>query len=243
MTLSATASNATFCLKEGLVVNGFVYHQNIPYHKKHRKPTMFNESDILSDSEKKELKQLISTTLYMRDIPFTTTELIFNSQIHGFTHKSFYKQCSNKSNTLILIEAHPTSHNNYDENKIIFGGFTTKKWTINGQHVEDENAFLYRLRANEFGSSVFPIEKYKQFAVYQSPPPDPNDISDNILFYFGQPVSLLVSENANKNFNSYVSGGPKSNYNIPYKGSIIGLPNTQLMCCFKVRNFEVFQIK
>eukprot|EP00483_Globobulimina_turgida_P012969 UN12993 len=243
MTLSATASNATFCLKTGAVVNGFVYHHKhiIDQCKKHRKSTMFYESKILSPIEKRELKQSIYTAFYMRDIPFTSTQLIFNSKIDGFTHKSFYNKCKNKPNTLIIIQAHPTFHNNYDGNKIIFGAFTTKEWQINGGHIEDENAFLYRFRANEYGLATFPIEKFKQFALFQPPSPD-NRSDDNILFYFGQPVSLLLSENCNKNYYSQCSGGRKSNYNIPYKGSLIGLPG-HLLGNFQVISFEVFQIK
>eukprot|EP01084_Bolivina_argentea_P207298 353712_1 len=89
---------------------------------------LFPQSDILSSDEQMELSELISTSLEIRNISFESANLIFNAKRDGFTHHSFYNKCDNKRNTMILIQSAPTKKNDYAGNKIIFGGFITKKW-------------------------------------------------------------------------------------------------------------------
>eukprot|EP00483_Globobulimina_turgida_P008750 UN08768 len=90
---------------------------------------------------------------------------------------------------------------------------------------------LQTQNANENNQNLF-------FKPSQTELEDEDDEVDAI-FYFGQPLSLLLSEKCNLNDKSYCCGGEKSNYNIPYRGSILGVMHA---VNFKVVNFQVFHI-
>eukprot|EP01083_Nonionella_stella_P202278 739094_1 len=154
-------NNAKFSHQTELLISGFINNETYVSNSKkqishtkiislmckmHGDLHMFNESNILTHSDKIKLQKLISSSLYSRNISFKSTKLIYNAKQHGFTHQAFYKNCSNYSNTLILIESDPNapesnSENSYyssdsdcnannikEKNKIIFGGFTSKQW-------------------------------------------------------------------------------------------------------------------
>eukprot|EP01084_Bolivina_argentea_P053836 98776_1 len=192
-------------------------------------PNLFGASTILSDDEQIELSQLITCapSSLIGNIPFKSSTLIFNAKKDGYTRHSFYNKCDKKRNTLVLIQSVPTPENDFAGNKVIFGGFTTQPWESGSQHVEDKDAFLFRLRANEYGATLFPLKNYSEFAVYQRGPPDDDDEDDeedgHEIFYFGQPTALLLADHCDQNEHSFCDGGKRINYDIPFKGSLLGL--------------------
>merc|ERR1712130_499186 len=69
--------------------------------------------------------------------------LLYRVSRDGMESSEFYKRCG-VENTLCVIEAQNK------ENKVnVLGGFTSKKWDMQHEKQEDDEAFLYLLRSSE----------------------------------------------------------------------------------------------
>ena len=89
-----------------------------------------NKSLIINTNEVKDLIRLCGFHDQQR------FKLLYRATIDGFSAHSFHKKCDGQSNTLTIIKS---TYGN------IFGGFTTKPWSSNGQYVDDPDAFVFSL--------------------------------------------------------------------------------------------------
>ena len=62
----------------------------------------------------------------------------------GFNSVSFYSKCDGKPNTVTIVK---TGSN------CVFGGFTSSKWNIDKDAIEDANSFVFSLRREGISKS------------------------------------------------------------------------------------------
>ena len=88
--------------------------------------------ELFSGIIKKEEAQRIAT-YFPHDYQ---VHFIYKATIHGFKPQNFKEKVFNAGPTLILAR---------DVKDTLFGGFTTKNWTGEGDYVDDPNAFVFNL--------------------------------------------------------------------------------------------------
>ena len=89
----------------------------------------FNDSSILTASERISLKQMLNI--------LTEGTLIYKASKNGFSADSFHSRCAGISNTITIIKTTSNS---------VFGGFTSTSWSSNNDWNYDANAFIFSLR-------------------------------------------------------------------------------------------------
>ncbi len=146
----------------------------------------FNDSSILTASERIELKELLNI--------LTEGNLIYRASRDGFSASSFHLKCDGISNTVTIIKTTSNS---------VFGGFTSAMWTSNVKHQtrnqkHDANAVIYSLRKEGRQNKQRINVTEPHFAIY------------NDLLYgptFGGGHDIYVSDYSNQNYNSYSNLG------------------------------------
>lgn len=66
--------------------------------------------------------------------------LLYKASVHGFTAAAFHGRCDKQGPTVIVA---------YNAAGFVFGAYTSKDYTQSGADVNDEQAFLYNIRAQE----------------------------------------------------------------------------------------------
>ncbi|XP_026200969.1 interferon-induced protein 44-like [Anabas testudineus] len=61
-------------------------------------------------------------------------QLLYKASVHGFTGAAFHQRCDNRC---------PTVSVGYNNSGYVFGGYTKQPFSQSGQHVHDEQAFLF----------------------------------------------------------------------------------------------------
>uniref|UniRef100_A0ACB8F2X4 Uncharacterized protein n=1 Tax=Sphaerodactylus townsendi TaxID=933632 RepID=A0ACB8F2X4_9SAUR len=104
--------------------------------------------------------------------------LLYKGSVHGFNINTFHYICNLQGPTVVVA---------YNASGYIFGGFTAQSYSSSGAYLNDEKAFLFRLKGKENGSSPLKIPvKTAQQAVYDNSEHGP---------YFGAGSLVLLSEN------------------------------------------------
>lgn len=92
-----------------------------------------SECNILNLESWKKLKEISGKE-------FKINSLLFKASRDGFNRSSFHKLCDQKGPTLTVIKS---------QHDKIFGGYVSKDWASNGEHVEDLNSFIFSLSENK----------------------------------------------------------------------------------------------
>ncbi|XP_060088063.1 interferon-induced protein 44-like [Heteronotia binoei] len=104
--------------------------------------------------------------------------LLYKGSVHGFNINTFHYICNRQGPTVTVA---------YNASGYIFGGFTVQSYSSSGAYLNDDKAFLFRLKGKENESSPVKIPvKIAQEAVYDNSEYGP---------YFGAGSLVLLSEN------------------------------------------------
>lgn len=117
--------------------------------------------------------------------------LLYKGSVHGFNINTFHYICNRQGPTVAVA---------YNASGYIFGGFTVQSYSSSGTYLNDDKAFLFRLKGkgNESSPIKIPV-KIAEEAVYDNGEHGP---------YFGAGSLILLSENkaaiaTNQNVASY----------------------------------------
>lgn len=91
-------------------------------------------SVVTSSLSNDQRKKLLSLLGHVR------LHLLYKASIHGFTSEAFHKRCDKQGPTVIVA---------YNAAGFVFGAYTSKDYTQSGDDVDDEEAFLYSIHAEE----------------------------------------------------------------------------------------------
>jgi hypothetical protein len=116
-------------------------------------------------------------------------KLIYSASRDGFSVSSFHSKCDNYSNTVTIIKTLSNS---------VFGGFTSAKWTSNGDWTYDPNAFIFSLRRSGNSNKERFNVTQPTYAFYSHSSYGPT---------FGGGHDIYVSDSSNTNENSYSNFG------------------------------------
>ena len=147
----------------------------------------FNDSSILTASERTSLKQMLNI--------LTEGNLIYRASRDGFSSSSFHSNCDEISNTVSIIKTTSNS---------VFGGFTSASWSSNNNWKYDENAFIFSLRREGRSNKQRLKVIYPKYAIYSGNAYGP---------IFGADGDIFVYDNSNENNNSYSNLG--DSYQLP----------------------------
>ena len=111
----------------------------------------------------------------------TEEKLIYRASRDGFAASSFHSKCDNYSNTVTIIKTTSNS---------VFGGFTTAKWTSNGEGTFDTNAFIFSLRRSGNSNKERFNITYPYYAIHGYSSYGP---------IFGNGHDIFVSDSSNAN--------------------------------------------
>ncbi|XP_077189348.1 interferon-induced protein 44-like [Paroedura picta] len=129
--------------------------------------------------------------LLLRLLGSKNISLLYKGSLHGFNINTFHYICNRQGPTVAVA---------YNASGYIFGGFTTQSYSSSGAYLNDDKAFLFRLKGKENESSPIKIPvKLAQEAVYDNSEYGP---------YFGAGSLIMLSENkaavaTNPNIASY----------------------------------------
>jgi hypothetical protein len=115
----------------------------------------------------------------------TELKLLYRASRDGFAAPSFHSKCDNISNTVIIIKTTSNS---------VFGGLTSAQWTSDWGYIYDSNAFIFSLRRSGNSNKERFNVTNPDYAIY------------SYYWYgptFGGGNDIYVSDNSNKNSNSY----------------------------------------
>jgi hypothetical protein len=133
----------------------------------------------------------------------TEAKLIYRASRDGFSASSFHSKCDNYSNTVTIIKTLSNS---------VFGGFTSAKWTSNGDWTYDPNAFIFSLRRS--GNS-----NKERFNVTQPTYAFYSHSSYGPTFGGGHDIYVSDSSNTNENSNSNLGRSYQLPKNITYEST------------------------
>lgn len=102
-------------------------------------------------------------------------QLLYKATTHGFTGSAFHRQCDNHS---------PTVSVGYNTSGYVFGGYTEQPFSQSGNHVRDQEAFLFTFNGEKL--IKYPVRD-PTYAVKMSPNCGP---------YFGEDLVLLNGNRA-----------------------------------------------
>ena len=168
------------------------------------------DSNIINKEQKKIIIEWIPKKI-------KSTELIFDTKIHGDTIDDFKNKCKGKNPTIVIIKT--------DEG-VIFGGYTEHPWEKEGPY-EDYKAFIFSFK---------PERKYKIY--------DPNNAicgysyEDNLLLQFGC-IQFSIKNECTQNSDNFFKNFDKNKINPIYEQgneNIIDGEN------FQVERLEIFKI-
>lgn len=129
-------------------------------------------ADVKSHMTKKEEMMLL------RLLGSKHITLLYKGSVHGFNVNTFHYICNRQGPTVAVA---------YNASGYIFGGFTVQSYSSSGAYLNDDKAFLFRLKGKENESSPVKIPvKNAQEAVYDNGEYGP---------YFGAGSLILLSEN------------------------------------------------
>ena len=83
-------------------------------------------------------------------------KLLYRATRDGFSAENFHSKCDGKSNTLTVIRT---------KLGYVFGGFTTKPWSIIGKYANDPDAFIFSLINRQGIPQKFDC-KFPEYAIY-----------------------------------------------------------------------------
>ncbi|XP_076831934.1 interferon-induced protein 44-like [Brachyhypopomus gauderio] len=63
--------------------------------------------------------------------------LLYQASVHGYTGPAFHQRCDRQGPTVVVA---------YNNSGYAYGGYTSKDYTQTGQYIDDDKAFLFRLR-------------------------------------------------------------------------------------------------
>ncbi|XP_027130861.1 interferon-induced protein 44 isoform X1 [Larimichthys crocea] len=89
-------------------------------------------SVVTSSLSKEQQKKLLSLFSHPR------LHLLYKATVHGFTAAAFHSRCDQQGPTVIVA---------YSAAGFVFGAYTSKDYTQNGQAIMDKEAFLYSIPA------------------------------------------------------------------------------------------------
>ncbi|XP_054835202.1 interferon-induced protein 44-like [Eublepharis macularius] len=117
-------------------------------------------------------------TLLLRLLGSKHISLLYKASVHDFNINTFHYICNRQGPTVAVA---------YNANGYIFGGFTVQSYSSSGAYLNDDKAFLFRLKGKENESSPLKIPvKIAKEAVYDNGEYGP---------YFGAGSLVLLSEN------------------------------------------------
>nr|XP_056701126.1 interferon-induced protein 44-like [Euleptes europaea] len=116
--------------------------------------------------------------LLLRLLGSKRISLLYKGSVHGFNCNAFHNICNQQGPTVVVA---------YNASGYIFGGFTVKSYSSSGAYLNDDKAFLFRLKGKENESSPLKIPvKIAQEAVNDNGGHGP---------YFGAGSLVLLSGN------------------------------------------------
>ncbi|KAK5580509.1 hypothetical protein RB653_000529 [Dictyostelium firmibasis] len=168
-------------------------------------PYHFFQSKILSVELSKDLIKLLKSKLHIKK-----SRLLYRGSDNNFSSKKFHELCDFKGSTITVIRSKDN----------IFGGFTSKHWTLSTQYTQDNQSFLFDL-ANIPPSIIKKEENSSSQSIY-------SNINYGPTFgILGK--NLTISNNCNSNKENFF----ESYYDIKGKGKRY----------FQVDEYEVFKIE
>ena len=171
---------------------------------------LFDESNILNIYHKKNLIKWLPENL-------KTTQLIYDTKIHGDTVDDFKNKCEGINPTVAVIKT---------TEGVIFGGYTNVKWQEEGPF-EDHTAFIF---------SFNPDQKYENTDSLNAVCGYSND--DHLLFQFGT-TQFCIKGECTKNNDSYFQDFDESSSNTQYRQGEINIIEGQN---FQVDRLEIFKL-
>lgn len=118
-----------------------------------------------------EEKQLLQHLLRCRNL-----SLLYKGSIHTYNVNTFHAICNRQGPTVVVA---------YNAKGYIFGAFTSHSYTSSGNYINDNDAFLFRLKGTELGPLKIPVKVPTQ-AVYDVSGYGP---------YFGAGSVIFLSQN------------------------------------------------
>ncbi|XP_053105667.1 interferon-induced protein 44-like isoform X1 [Hemicordylus capensis] len=102
--------------------------------------------------------------------------LLYKASIHGYAAQTFHNICNRQGPTVVVA---------YSTSGYIFGGFTAHSYTSSGAYINDDRAFLFRLKGKECNPLKIPVNVSE------------NAVCDNAAHgpYFGAGSLIFLSQN------------------------------------------------
>ncbi|XP_072853933.2 interferon-induced protein 44-like isoform X2 [Pogona vitticeps] len=137
---------------------------------------MFNVQSRLTKEEKRSLSYLVGSKQF---------SLLYKGSVHGYDANAFHSICNRQGPTVVVA---------YNGSGYIFGGFTVQSYTSRGMYLNDEKAFLFRLKGKdgELGPLKIPVKIANQ-AVYDHSQTGPN-FGDNALLFLSQNSAAVATK-------------------------------------------------
>ena len=177
------------------------------------------ESQILTETEKEDLMNLLVEKMPKSNIKSIETKLLFRASEHDYDLKQFQQDCSDKGPTFTII------HNDSDH---IFGGYVTipwKKYEMADKYRQpDPTAFLFTLRP-KLRYIPFKNKSINTMAIWMDRQYGP---------VFGNGADIAIRDKCNSNKHSFVT--PKA---FDFTRTEITGSEYQY---FTVKEYEVFSI-
>uniref|UniRef100_A0ABM5G8E9 Interferon-induced protein 44-like isoform X1 n=2 Tax=Pogona vitticeps TaxID=103695 RepID=A0ABM5G8E9_9SAUR len=137
---------------------------------------MFNVQSRLTKEEKRSLSYLVGSKQF---------SLLYKGSVHGYDANAFHSMCNRQGPTVVVA---------YNGSGYIFGGFTVQSYTSCGRYLNDEKAFLFRLKGKdgELGPLKIPVKIANQ-AVCDYSHIGPN-FGDNALLFLSQNSAAVATK-------------------------------------------------
>uniref|UniRef100_A0A8C3XVM6 TLDc domain-containing protein n=1 Tax=Chelydra serpentina TaxID=8475 RepID=A0A8C3XVM6_CHESE len=119
--------------------------------------------------------------------------LLYKASVHGYNTSIFHAKCDAQGPTIAVA---------YNGSGYIFGGFTSQSYVSSGAYINDEKAFLFRLKGKEGVLSPLKIPvKTATSAVYDHSTSGPNFGGGALQLLDQNAAAAVTSSNDNYTFN------------------------------------------
>ncbi|XP_075792441.1 interferon-induced protein 44-like [Pelodiscus sinensis] len=138
----------------------------------------------LTQDEVKQLQNLLGSRHFT---------LLYKGSIHGYNASVFHAKCDDQGPTLAVA---------YNGSGYIFGGFTCKSFSSSGVYINDEKAFLFRLKEKDGVLSPLKIPvKTSTGAIYDHSSNGPNFGGGALLLLVQNTATAATSSNNTYTYN------------------------------------------
>ncbi|XP_062993121.1 interferon-induced protein 44-like [Elgaria multicarinata webbii] len=130
----------------------------------------------LTQEKKKVLLQLLRCE---------SLSLLYKATVHGYHVNTFHAICNKQGPTVVVA---------YNKSGYIYGGFTAQSYSSSGQYLQDEKAFLFRLKGKKKEPLKIPFKSASR-AVNDTPSYGPNFGDGALIFLYQNSSAVFTNPN------------------------------------------------